>query len=349
MTQFATDRNAISLNDSLVSSVSRAAEKFRAHEQIGDLVRLRDERVFAGKHVKNALETGWQSPRNPPPDLFGIGPSGIPEIPVHDLTSEAVQSAMHHYGALIVRNFFEPARALAFQKDIDRVLASAKAYAKALVEERPDDRSTTEKSFFMPLKKTTGMNKKKIHSFLENSGSVETLLSPKVSSDLLDAFEQIGLRSILQDYFQDEPCVSYQKCVLRRAMPLDHKAEWHQDGAFMDKDIQSLNVWVALTDCGEGTESPGMDLIPKRLTEVIPTGTDGAAFTWSVSAATVATAFPETPPARPYFGAGDAVFFDHFNLHATSSDPSFTQPRYAIETWFFSKSRCAKNQKPVFW
>lgn len=351
MTQDAAFQHESVLNDELVAEVSQAADLFRSSGQIGDLVQLRDTRVMAGKHIKKKdLHTSWNvKDTNPPEKLFNLGPVGIPEIDVRDLTNEAVVSAMYYYGAIIVRNFFDPAKALGFQQDIDCVMDSAKAYAEAVADDGPDDRSTTQKSYFMPVPKGAGLKREKAHVFLSSSGSIETFLSPKVSQELMDNFERVGLRGILQKYFRDEPCVSFQKCVLRRAEPLPHKAEWHQDGAFMDQGIQSLNVWVALTDCGDGTESPGMDLIPKRLTKVIKPGTNGAAFSWSVSGATVAETFPDIVPARPYFGAGDALFFDHFNLHATSSDPAFTQPRYAIETWFFSKSRCAKNQTPVFW
>jgi hypothetical protein len=117
----------------------------------------------------------------------------------------------------------------------------------------------------------------------------------------------------------------------------------------MDKGIKSLNIWISLTDCGNGTESPGMDLIPRRLNKIVQPGQNGAIFDWSISNQTVEEEFKDVKPARPFFGAGDGVIFDHFNLHATSSAPEFTQNRYAIETWFFAKSQCALNQNPVFW
>lgn len=349
MAEIVTSPNPRSKNDELVEGVSQAAELFRSGGKVGDLVRLRNSRISAGTLVKTGLNTAWQPDTSVPERLFDLGETGMPEIHVNDLSPETVSSAMYYYGALIVRNFFQPARALHFQKNIDRVMDSALAYVDATADDGPDDRSTDQKSYFMPVPKTAGLKKQRAHVFLKDSGSVETFLSPRVSQELLDCFEELGLRTILQRYFRDEPCVSYQKCVLRRATPLPHRAEWHQDGAFMDEGIQSLNVWVALTDCGDGTDAPGMDLVPKRLNKIIPTGTNGAIFNWSVSDETVREEFKDVPVARPYFGAGDAVFFDHFNLHATSSDPAFTQPRYAIETWFFSKSRCAKNQTPVYW
>ena len=41
---------------------------------------------------------------------------------------------------------------------------------------------------------------------------------------------------------------------------------------------------------------------------------------------------------RPVFDAGDALIFDHLNLHRTAIDPGMTRDRHAIETWLFSPS-----------
>lgn len=337
-------------NEDLIAQVTEMADRYRDGGQIGDLVRLRDLRVRAGQRISDEILTGWAGDEEEiPPQLFESESSDLPEIDVRELSIEALRSAMHHNGALIVRNFFSPREAFDYQREIEGVIEAAREHHEFEVNGEPEVRSTNSKARFLPLKKPASEERGGSHAFLGKSGAIETFLSPRVSAKLLDSFENQGLRGLLQAYFQDEPCLSFKKSVLRRSEPLKHPAEWHQDGAFMNKGIQSLNLWISLTDCGDGTESPGMDLIPRRLTSVLPTGTNGAIFDWSVSGATVVEAFPDTTPARPFFAAGDAVFFDHFNLHATSSSPAFTQPRYAIETWFFSKSRCALNQTPVFW
>ncbi len=41
---------------------------------------------------------------------------------------------------------------------------------------------------------------------------------------------------------------------------------------------------------------------------------------------------------RPVFEAGDALIFDHLNLHRTAIDPGMEHDRHAIETWLFSPS-----------
>ena len=73
--------------------------------------------------------------------------------------------------------------------------------------------------------------------------------------------------------------ISVQKCTLRRVDP-DAGRGWHQDGAFMG-DVRALNVWLSLSRCGD--EAPGMDIVPRRLDHIVPTGTEGAIFEWSVS------------------------------------------------------------------
>ncbi len=106
---------------------------------------------------------------------------------------------------------------------------------------------------------------------------------------------------------------------------------WHQDGSFMG-DVRSLNLWLSLSRCGD--VAPGLDLVPRRLSELVPTQTDEA-----LLAIQVRSRRPRRPPAkrviRPIFEPGDALLFDELFLHQTGSDPAMPKPRYAIESWFF--------------
>lgn len=331
------------------SPVADAAARFRRSGSVRDLLDLRDARLAEGVAIKAAADT-------PPLALdfdaalaFPVmaKPGHLPEVDVRSLSIGVLRGAMQRHGALIVRNFFAPRAALEYRRAIDSVLAELRAYQEA--DATGADRSADAKAWFMPVAKSSGLNKPAVKKFLGMSGATGTFLSPRLSQRLFDDFERQGLRRLLQAYFRDAPCLSFNKCVLRRTEPLTTPAEWHQDGAFMDAGIQSLNLWVALTECGAGTDSPGMDLIPKRLDAVLPSGTNGAIFDWSVSGKTVAETFGDTQPVRPNFAAGDAIFFDHFNLHATSSGSEFTRPRYAIENWFFPQSACPVNQHPAAW
>jgi hypothetical protein len=140
--------------------------------------------------------------------------------------------------------------------------------------------------------------------------------------------------------------LSANKCTLRH-VPLTSGTDWHQDGAFLGSGIRALNVWVALTDCG--LDAPGLDVVPLRLEQVLPTGTGGATFDWSVGPAVVEGLADRAPVVRPTFRAGDAMLFDDLFLHRTALDGSMTKRRYAIEAWFFAPSAYPSGQVPLVW
>ena len=117
------------------------------------------------------------------------------------------------------------------------------------------------------------------------------------------------------------PVLSVHKTTLRKADPSVGGA-WHQDGAFMG-DARALNLWLSLSRCGD--LAPGLDLVPRRLDEiVIEHGVDARR-----------RAAPGRRPARrpatwrscgPIFEPGDALFFDEMFLHQTGSDPVDAEP-----------------------
>ncbi len=109
--------------------------------------------------------------------------------------------------------------------------------------------------------------------------------------------------------------------------------------------MRALNVWLSLSRCGD--EAPGLDIVPERLEEIVPTGTDGATFNWSVSPQVVEEVTARTGVVRPIFEPGDAILFDEMNLHSTAADPSMPNPRYAIESWFFGLSGFPAEYVPI--
>ena len=159
--------------------------------------------------------------------------------------------------------------------------------------------------------------------------------SPRVMFDLLESFERAGMRQMLTAYLSGRPTLSVNKGTLRRARPTVDTAWWHQDGAFLGRDIRSLNVWLSLSHCGR--DAPGLEVVPERLAGIVETGTQGADFDWSVGDSVAAEASGEKA-SRPVFKPGDALLFDHLLLHRTFTDPAMTGTRYATETWFFAPS-----------
>ena len=143
--------------------------------------------------------------------------------------------------------------------------------------------------------------------------------------------------------------MSALKWVLRRSKLPINPAGWHQDGAFMGKEINSLNMWIPLSRCGGDTGAPGMDVLPVRLKDIVGAGDDDAVFHWSVGKGAVEQAYGADSTVSPEFEVGDAFFFDHFLLHRTQFKDTFPETRYAIETWFFGNQNFPKNQVPMAW
>src|SRR5262249_17791791 len=148
--------------------------------------------------------------------------------------------------------------------------------------------------------------------------------------DVIETFDSAGVRRVVSEFFGEPPALLAKKWTLRLVPHDIANTNWHQDGAFMGGDIRSLNIWLALSQCGD--TAPGLDVVARRFDGIVPSGGEGAAFTWSVGADVI----DETDVVRPIFEPGDALIFDHFNLHRTAADSAMTQDRYAIEAWFLA-------------
>jgi ectoine hydroxylase-related dioxygenase (phytanoyl-CoA dioxygenase family) len=143
----------------------------------------------------------------------------------------------------------------------------------------------------------------------------------------------------------ERPALSVAKSTLRRVQPTGGH-DWHQDGAFLGRDVRSVNVWLALSDCG--STAPGMDVVGSRLPYILQTHSHGAYFDWSVGQGMVdILAEGGAPVLTPEFGPGDALLFDHMMLHRTSVKPGMTGTRWAIESWFFAPTCYPYDQIPL--
>jgi ectoine hydroxylase-related dioxygenase (phytanoyl-CoA dioxygenase family) len=274
--------------------------------------------------------------------------SPVPEVSATDFDARKLQSAMASSGGLIVRNFINIPTTRYYKSIIDEVLSTCylapkeehtTADSKNVFHNPPSNLDS-----LMPAQKW-----KNSRGFHRKSGSAMCIESSGVAEQLLELYEQKGLREIMTSYLGEPPCLSALKWVLRRSLLPVNPAGWHQDGAFMGSDINSINMWIPLDECGGDTGAPGLDLLPRRLKEIVNTGTDGAVFNWSTSDGEIDESFGEGSIISPVFNAGDAFFFDHFYLHRTQFKESFSKLRYAIETWFFSSGNFPKNQIPLSW
>jgi hypothetical protein len=167
--------------------------------------------------------------------------------------------------------------------------------------------------------------------------------SPLLSFEMLELFHTAGVPELVEGYLGEPPLWTVQKTTLRKAEPAVGGA-WHQDGAFMGA-VRSLNLWLSLSRCGD--ESPGLDIVPRRLEGIVETGTDEAMLSYQVSQRVAEQAAGDKPIVRPIFEPGDALFFDELFLHQTGSDPTMPKPRFAIENWFFGGSAFPAEWSPL--
>lgn len=302
---------------------------------------IMDLRIRAGRERPQDTPAGALTTVLQPPDLAR---GDIPEIPVAELSAQRLYDAIHGCGAAIVRGLLAPDRAAELRGLMDRVVAARRQPDLAPPREKTaawyvrsgEVRGAPAQFFASPDEPAT------------HSSSIWVADSPRVACQLLDLYASLGLPGLLQAYFGEPARLSVKKWVLRKIAPKpEGDAGWHQDGRFLGEDIQTVNLWLALSDCGDSAPAPGMDLVLDGRREIQPTGTDGAWFDWTVGPERVAQVASGCGVTQPRFAAGDALFFDHFNLHRTAFEAHHSAVRYAIESWFFAASSAPLKQQPI--
>jgi hypothetical protein len=257
------------------------------------------------------------------PDEFGR--AGMPEIGREQLSPEVLRSAITNHGSLAVRGLLDPAQVERLRNAIDQSIDAYDRIASGSADEEA-------RRWFDPSPRCPEINR----AWKRKAGAVLAVDSPAGLFELTEVLEQAGITALAEAHFGEQPMLLGLKATLRRVSPVAYRpGDWHQDGAFMGVDIRSLNVWVALSRCGD--EAPGLDIVGRRLDHLAETGTAGALFNWSVGQA-VADAEGGDTIVRPVFEPGDALLFDHMMLHRTAIEQTMQNDRHAIEVWFLSPS-----------
>ena len=262
------------------------------------------------------------------------GPNGsrIPEVEGTDLTPELLRAGILQSGCLMVRRLVDPEAATALAAGID-----------AAFEERSGRAPDPDAPHYEEFELEPPFVELGERPWIEAAGGVLAVDSPRVTFEVLEAFEQVGLADVIRTYIGERPALSANKSTLRRAEPSIPGA-WHQDGSFLGK-VRALNVWLSLSRCGD--LAPGLDVVPRRLEHFVPTGTEGTKLGFQVSDATAAEAAKGVGIERPIFEPGDALLFDELCLHQTAADPSMPNARYAVEAWFFGASSFPNGYVPI--
>lgn len=299
---------------SLLTSANRLSRDVRLEAQLVDL------------RYQAYAETSHPAERPDLPesvDDFFPG-AVVPEIDPSALTTEAVRSAILCHGSVIVRGLLDQERVKQLVADIDRVFDAYDAH-------REERELPEREAWFRPFEHEDSFER----GFLRQTGGVLAVDAPRAMFDVIEAFEESGVGNLVRSYFSEPAALLAKKWVLRRIPHDAGPSDWHQDGSFMGKDIRSLDVWVALSHCGD--DSPGLDVVGRRFDDIVERGTEGAHLKWTVGPGVVERV-AEGTVVRPIFEPGDALIFDHMNLHCTAIEPGMTRDRYAIEAWFFAPS-----------
>jgi hypothetical protein len=272
------------------------------------------------------------TPEDPTPDFEGLeGSAALPEITPEELTPELLRAAILGHGALLIRGLVSADDSDRLREGIERAYEAREARLEG---GDPNDGYYEEFN-------ADADGPVRGRGFVR-SGGVWAADSPRLMFEMLETFDRAGLLRTAREYLGEPPAISVQKCTLRRAIPdRGHQIPgWHQDGAFLGN-VRALNVWLSLSHCGD--DAPGLDLVPRRLDHIVPTGTEGAVFDWVVSPAMAEKAAGDLPIMRPIFEPGDVMLFDELYLHATATDPAMSEMRHAVETWFFGPSAFPQN------
>jgi len=281
-----------------------------------------------------------------------VGPRGVPEVDVAELSADLLRSSINAHGCLLVRGVADGDDVAALSAGIDEAFAgvdrrreAAEADRAAGGKARPFDDGSP---WYTPLKVPGNQPWASGRMWVEAGAGVLTADSPRMLQQLFELYERRGLRDVVAGYLGERPILSAKKCTLRRVPP-DSDSHWHQDGSFLGDGLRVLNIWLTLTRCG--TDAPGLDVVPKRFDHVVETGTGDSRFGNMVGHDVIAQVSADAPVIRPEFEPGEALLFDELFLHSTAADPAMAGSRYAIESWFFAPSAYPDpdDQIPLVW
>ncbi len=273
------------------------------------------------------------------PDAF-VGTPGIPEISADQLDARTLVAGIRRHGALLVRGLLSPTTAQQLAEGIRKAIDECMAWHK-----RGGGEPTSPWYARLPLREDCELAKTEARYWIEGAGGVWTADSPRILHELTTLFEASGVIEAIAGYFGERPLLSVGKSTLRCVPASQREADWHQDGAFMGADVRSVNLWLSLSHCGE--DASGLEILPRRLSRVLPTGSHGANFGWSVGPGMVTEAAEGMSTVSPRFAPGDALLFDHLFLHRTGVPAGISKDRYAIESWFFAPSGYPAQQVPL--
>jgi hypothetical protein len=307
----------------LVEAVDVLAAAYRANADPALAIRLVDLRKEAARSFDLGPEPSpWPPTYNDPfPQVSGR----LPETGVAELTTDILGGAVAHHGALIVRGMFDDAQ-------VSRTVEAIRTTQTL----RDNGSAGAAGSGWYRTFQTPNRRDQALRHRVAKAGGTWLADSPVTAAQILDDLASVGVIDAVSGHLGERPFFSLQKSTLRRIRAKDGVTGWHQDGSFLDAGVRTMNVWVALSRCGGDYPSPGLEVVPRRIAEILPVGDTATAY--AISFDVIYEIASETPVIRPVFGAGDALMFDERFLHRTYLNPFMSEDRYALECWLFAPS-----------
>jgi len=256
-----------------------------------------------------------------------------PEVGPDELTAGLLRAAILRHGCLLVRGLVGRSEAQELAVEIDLAF-----------EARSSGNGGSGSGYyeeFEPEPRYHGSLGER--GWIEIGGGVLAVDSPRVTGRVFGALERRQFPELVSAYLGEPAAISAQKTTLRKAEPAV-VGHWHQDGKFLG-DVRALNLWLSFSRCGD--EAPGLDIVPRRLDELVEAGGEDNVLDYTVTQEVAEEAAGELGVKRPIFEPGDALLFDELFLHQTGSSPGMRKPRYALESWFFGASAFPDSYAPL--
>lgn len=301
-----------------------------------------EQRLVRLRHLATSSNYGEPTIEPWPPRLADSFP-GVegepPEIDAHELNSECLGGAILHHGCLLVRGLVDARRADEFVEIIDAAFDAREASLSGVPHQQTAPWFVPDPTF-----DETG-SQALLHRALNHKlNAMLAVDSPRALFKIVEALEHRGVPETLRGYFGESPVITVEKTTLRRVLPGPAPA-WHQDGSFLGSAARTVDVWVALSHCGPGTERSGLEILPRRLDHLVEFGSEGTRTNIEILGDDVLRAGAGIVPICPNFEPGDALLFDELFLHRTM--PGLPQERYALEIWTFAPSGCTSSYTQV--
>jgi len=319
--------------DELFSQIDALNDSNREKHSVETERRLVQLRNLAGIQLIEAAESGVEF-ATPDESRLPSRSNGLPEFARDDVTPGLLRAGILRDGCVLVRGLIPRETAISFAEQIDQSFAERELH---------DEGKRHDESFYSEFTPDPRYGSEMARPWVKQGGGVLAADAPMPSFNMFEMFRSAGLPELVRGYLAEPPLIACQKTTLRKAEPQVPGA-WHQDGKFMGP-VRALNLWLSLSRCGD--ESPGLDIVPRRLDYLVTVNTEEAMLDYMISQQKAEEAAGDTEIIRPIFEPGDALLFDEMFLHKTGSDPSMPKPRFAIESWFFGPSAFAGEYAPL--